>query len=252
MNIQIEKLILILIRITSFIALSPGFSFRGLPNTIKIAISFSLSIITYMVMPDIELATSLLSFFLLAIKESLLGLGLGYISQLVYGIIEMAGQLIDFQVGFSMASVYDPVLGKNASNYGRLYYWLAIGVFFLLDLHHRLIEAIIKSFEHIPLGHVGFQGLTAFNIIRLFSRVFELALNLAAPIIIVVLVTDVVLGIISRTVPQINVLMLGMPVKSMISFIVTMLILSWLINSIGNNLGLMPGYLERFIPLFTG
>lgn len=252
MNIQIEKLILILIRITAFIVLSPGFSFRGLPNTIKIAISFSLSIITYMIMPVIEINNSLLYLFILAIKETLFGLSLGYITQLIYGIIEMAGQLIDFQVGFSMASVYDPVLGKSVSNYGRVYYWLSISVFFLLDMHHKVIESLIKSFEYVPIGEIGFQGLTVLNIIKLFSKVFELALNLAAPIIIVVLVTDVVLGIISRTVPQINVLMLGMPVKSMISFIVTMLILSWLMNSIGNNLGLIPGYLERFILLFSG
>ncbi len=69
-------------------------------------------------------------FFILVIKETLFGLAIGYVTQLIYGIMEIAGQLIDFQVGFSMASVYDPSLGRNASNYGKMYYWLSICVFF--------------------------------------------------------------------------------------------------------------------------
>lgn len=250
MIIQLQKLILILIRITAFVVLCPGFSFKGLPNTVKIALSFSLSIIVYFALPDIEIIGGLLQFFLLTIRETLFGLALGYISQLIYGIMEIAGQLIDFQVGFSMGSVYDPSLGATASNYGKTYYWLSISIFFLLDIHHRVIDALIKSFEYVPITTASFQGLTVLNIINLFSRVFELALNLAAPIIIVVLVTDVVLGIISKTVPQINVLMLGMPMKSMISFFITMLMLSWLMKSIGNGLYLIPEYLENFIPLF--
>lgn len=250
MIIQLQKLLLILVRITAFIFLCPGFSFKGLPNTIKIALSFSLSIIIYMVIPEMEILNGTLYFFILIIKEVLFGLSLGYITQLVYGIIEMAGQLIDFQVGFSMASIFDPSMGTTASNYGKVYYWLSICIFFLLDMHHKVLESLLKSFEYIPIGTASFQGITILNILNLFSKSFELALNLAAPLIIVVLITDVVLGIISRTVPQINVLILGMPMKAMLSFFMTMLMLSWLMNAIGNNLHLIPGYLDSFIPLF--
>ncbi len=88
---------------------------------------------------------------------------------------------------------------------------------FLLDMHHKIIETLIKSFEYIPITTVGFDGFGVLSVITLFSKVFELAVNLAAPMIIVVLVIDAVLGIISKTVPQINVLMLGMPIKSMMS-----------------------------------
>lgn len=250
MIIQLEKLLLILVRITSFIFLCPGFSFSGLPNTVKIALSFSISIILYMILPEIGVISGLFHFVVLIIKETLFGIAMGYITQLVYGIMEIAGQLIDFQVGFSMASVYDPSMGTTASNYGKTYYWLSISIFFLLDMHHRVIETLIKSFEYIPIGTAGFQGLTVLSILNLFSRVFELAVNLAAPMIIVVLVTDVVLGIISRTVPQINVLMLGMPLKSMVSFFITILMLSWLMKTIGNGLYLIPEYMEKIIPLF--
>ena len=250
MIIQLQKLLLILIRITAFIVLCPGFSFKGIPNIFKIALSFGFSIIVYLTTPDVPIISDLLYFFILVIKETLFGLTIGYVTQLIYGIMEIAGQLIDFQVGFSMASVYDPSLGRNASNYGKMYYWLSICVFFLLDMHHKIIETLIKSFEYIPITTVGFDGFGVLSVITLFSKVFELAVNLAAPMIIVVLVIDAVLGIISKTVPQINVLMLGMPIKSMMSFILTMIMLSWLMASMGNRLGLIPGYLENFFKLF--
>jgi flagellar biosynthesis protein FliR len=150
-----------------------------------------------------------------------------------------------------MASVYDPSVGTTAANYGKMYYWISISVFFLLDMHHKVITALVKSFDYIPLNTVSFNNYNAKAIVSLFSEVFELALNLAIPIIIVVLVTDIILGIISKTVPQINVLMLGMPVKAMVSYIITLLTLSWLINSIGNTIQLIPENLEGFMNLFS-
>lgn len=249
MVIQLQKIILILVRITTFFVVCPGFSFKGLPNILKIALAASLSMMIYFVIPDIQVTEELLLFSMFAMKEALFGLAMGYVTKLIFSIIEIAGSLIDFQVGFSMASVFDASMGINASNYGKIYYWISISIFFLLDMHHKVLETLIKSFEYVPLTEMNISGLTIEAIIIIFSKVFELALNLAAPIIIVLLVTDIVLGIISRTVPQINVLMLGMPLKSMVSFLMTLATLSWLMNSIGNILGTIPEYLNGFMNL---
>lgn len=250
MVIQVQKLILILVRIASFIVVCPGFSFRGLPNIFKIALASSISVLVYITIPDLEILNGMFGFFILAIKESLFGLALGYVTNLVFAAMEIAGQLIDFQAGFSMASVYDPSIGINASNYGRLYYWMSICAFFLLDMHHKVISTLISSFEYVPLSMIAINGNSVEAIVRIFSRIFETAVNLAAPIIIVVLITDVILAVISRTVPQINVLMLGMPLKAMMSFLVAMISISWILKSMGNILQLIPGFLEGFINLF--
>lgn len=250
MVIQLQKIILILVRITAFFVVCPGFSFKGLPNILKIALAGILSIMVYMITPEIEVINELLFFSILAIKETVFGLSMGYVTNLIFTTMEIAGQLIDFQVGFSMASVYDASLGKTASNYGKIYYWLSICVFFILDMHHKLLETLIKSFEYVPLTKITLTGIRLDSIIYIFSKVFQLALSLAAPIIIVVLITDIVLGVISRTVPQINVLMLGMPLKSMVSFLISMVTITWLINSMGNIIQMIPGYLEGFIGLF--
>lgn len=250
MVIQLQKLILILVRITAFIVVCPGFSFKGLPNTLKIALSVSLSMMVYIMIPDIIATESLLLLFIWAIKETLFGLGIGYVTNLVFTTMEIAGQLVDFQVGFSMASVFDASLGMQASYYGKIYYWITISVFFLLNMHHIVLEALIKSFDYMPLTMVNIETFKVEGIVILFSNIFELALNLAAPIIIVVLITDIVLGVISRTVPQINVLMLGMPLKAMVGFVITMFTFSYLMNSITNIIEIMPEYMYKFMKLF--
>lgn len=250
MIIQLQKIFLIFLRITSFIVVTPAFSFKGLPNIYKVGLSSVLSFFAYMIVPEMAIESEMFSFFLLAIKETAFGLAIGFVTKLIFSAIETAGHLIDFQVGFSMGSVYDPSLGVQASNYGILYYWMAICALFLLDLHHLLIAAIIKSFQLVPLSTINIDGLSVDAVLSIFSKVFELGLNLAAPMIIVVLITDVVLAVISRTVPQINVLILGMPLKAMVSFVAAMVSISWILSSMGNILKLIPQYLEGFVRLF--
>lgn len=250
MTFQLQKLILIFMRISAFIVICPGFSFKGLSNIFKVGLAISLSLMINSIIPEIATTENMFVFFLLNVKETLFGLTLGFVTNLIFSTIEIAGNLVDFQVGFSMASVFDPSIGSTASNYGKMYYWMSISVFFLLDMHHKVISTLIKSFEYIPVSTVYINNFQTKVIVNLFIQVFELALNLAVPIIVVVLVTDIVLGIISKTVPQINVLMLGMPMKAMVSFFVTMLTLSWLINSMGNIIQLIPDNLEGFMNLF--
>lgn len=251
MSIQLHKIVLIFIRLTSFIVICPGFSFKGLPNILKVSLSMGISVLIYMVLPEMSSISSIYLFFFLTIKEVLFGLTIGYITNLIFSTIEIAGQLIDFQAGFSMASVFDPNAGSPLANYGKIFYWLSISVFFLTNMHHKIIETIIKSFEYVPLTTSQINTMTVEGILSLFAKIFELSLNLAAPIIIVLLLTDIVFGMISRTIPQINVFMLGMPLKAMISFFIMMLILSWLINSIGNIIGLIPDYLRNFFKIMS-
>ena len=246
----IYKFVLVLVRITSFIVVCPGFSYRGLSNIFKVSLSMVLSFLIINTVSDMEVYENIYYLFFMAIEEALLGLAMGYITKLVFAVIEIAGQMVDFQVGFSMASIYDPAIGINASNYGRVYYWLSICIFLILDLHYRVLWSMINSFKVIPIGNVRFIGGVTEGVVKIFALSFELALNLAAPLIIVVLITDIVLGVISKTVPQINVLMLGIPFKTMISFFTTLIMLSWLIGRMGKIISLTPNYLEDFLKLF--
>jgi flagellar biosynthetic protein FliR len=184
------------------------------------------------------------------IKEVLFGMAMGYLSQLVFTGVEIAGQLIDFQVGFSMAQAYDPTLQIASSQYGKTYYWLTIAVFFGLDLHHRLITALLLSFRIVPLGSVVIQGTTVEGIVKLFSQMMVMAVNLAAPMIIALLLVDLVLGVISRSIPQINILMMSLSMKTAISFVVFLLLLPNVLSYLGKHLPDTVRYLQEFIESF--
>lgn len=251
MIIQLQKLLLILIRITTFISQVPGFSFKGVPNIFKVGLSLSFSLIVYVNTPEFITVDSLLFFFMLIIKEILIGMFLGLIVTLIFGAIEIAGQFVDFQSGFSMGSIFDPSMGKQASYYGRIYYWMSLSLFFILNLHIGVIESIIKSFNYIPIGDINFVTQDIKGLINLFVNTFEIAFNLAAPMVILVLITDIVLGIISKSVPQINVLMLGMPIKALVGYMLTFAMLAWLINNIADIILTLPSYINRFISTFN-
>jgi flagellar biosynthetic protein FliR len=134
-----------------------------------------------------------------------------------------------------------------SSQYGKAYYWLSLAIVFVLDLHHFLIKGMLLSFQLIPLGALPIQGSTVEGIIKLFVGTFEMAVNLAAPLVVGVLVIDVVLGVISRTIPSLNVLMLGMPIKNAVSFALFLLVLPNLVSYLGKKLPEALSFLQEFI-----
>lgn len=247
MNSMLITFILIFARISSFMVTSPGFSLKQAPIVLKVGLSFFLSVIVYSMIPEKVGAANLIIFSFLVIKEILVGIALGFVVQLIFSSIEMAGQLIDFQVGFSMGSVYDPSVGIQASNYGRLYYWIALVLFFLSDMHHIVLQNLINSFQMVPLNEAGFMGNTVEGIIRLFIEMFQVSFMLAAPVVLVAFVTDCVLGIVSRSVPQINVLMLGMPMKILVSFIFILLFLPNFMQLVTNIFPEIDRYMKEFL-----
>lgn len=217
--------IFVFIRITAFMVISPVFSQKGIPALSKVIISAALMLVTVPLVPYFEPIDNLFIFALVVWKEVLFGLAMGFLSQLVFTGVEIAGQFIDFQVGFSMAQAYDPTFQIMSSQYGKLYYWLTIMVVFITNLHHYLIKGLIDSFHLVPIGAASIPGVTVEGVIKLFALTFEMAVHLAAPLVISAIVIDIVLGILSRTIPQINVLMMGMPMKSAFSFIVFLLLI---------------------------
>lgn len=244
--------LLILMRVSAFIFVCPGFSFTGLPNLVKIALAAGISIGVYTAVPMVATIDSIIAFFFVGLKEVLVGFAIGYICQLFFSAIEMAGKLVDFQVGFSMGEVYDPSLGINVSNYGKVFYWISMCVFFFTDLHHVVIKTLIRSFDYMPLESMELGTFGVEGIVTLFGLISELALNLALPLMITSLIAEVVLGLISRTVPQINVLILGMPLKVLVSLVVTLTVLIPIAESIGDIMPMMVKYMNEFLRSLPG
>lgn len=247
MNVNFQYFLLVLIRISSFVWISPGFSHKGLPQLMKLTISAGMSMVVYGAMPLTFESLTMGMFVISILKEILVGVAIGYITLLFFSGIEMAGSFVDFQVGFSMAMAYDPSLGVNVSYYGRVYYWIAMMIFFLTNMHHAVIRTVVRSFQYIPINQMEFSYLGVDGIVELFGYVFEIALNLAFPMIVVALMAEITLALLSRTVPQINVLILGMPLKILLSIGFIFFFLPFLFDGIGDVFSEMVTALEEFI-----
>lgn len=244
---NIEILILMACRMTAFIALCPVFSYRGFPNLAKVIVGVSLIIAAFPTINQFTVITSSLVFGLTIIKEVLFGIAMGYLTQLVFSAVQMAGSMIDFQAGFTMAQAYDPTFQVLESQFGKLYYWLAISVIFLLNLHQRLILGVITSFNLVPLGVPHFTGADVGGMMTVFGRSFAMALNLAAPLVVGTLMIDLLLGVLSRSIPQINVLMLSLPIKTLIVFAGMMLLLPNVLSALGQYLPQMVTLMQQLI-----
>lgn len=244
---QVQLGLFIFIRITAFMVISPVFSQKGIPNVTKMIISAALMLVVLPSVTDFQPVENLFLFALVIWKEVLFGLAMGFLSQLVFTGVEMAGQIIDFQVGFSMAQAFDPTFAMMSSQYGKLYYWLTLMMVFLTNLHHYLIKGVIDSFQIVPIGAATMAGTTVEGVVKLFALTFEMALHLAAPLVISAVIIDLLLGMLSRTIPQINVLMMGMPMKTSVSFIMFLLVLP---NTLEYLVKIVPKsiqYMDEFI-----
>jgi len=250
LTLQVQAFLYIVARITSFIMVVPGFSHKSMPNTAKISLSLILSFMVYTSIPEILVQEEMILFMLAMVREVVIGLAMGYVAKLIFSAVEMAGQLIDFQVGYSMGAIYDPSSGATSSYYGRLFYWMSIMVFFMLNLHHTMLLSLMDSFKVALPGQVGFREINLEAILYLFSNSFRIAFSIAAPMLVVLLVTDIVMGLINRSVPQINVFMLGMPLKSLLGMVMFLFLAGSFMNHAGKTLALMTEYVSKVVEMF--
>ncbi|GAB2563411.1 flagellar biosynthetic protein FliR [Gracilibacillus alcaliphilus] len=213
---QLPAFILILIRIMAFLATVPIFSYRNIPAQLKIGVGFFIAWVTFYALDIPELAVDGM-FLLLALKEALIGLMLGLLAFLILTAIQIAGGFIDFQMGFAIANVVDPQTGAQSPIIGQYFYTIAILFLLTVDAHHLFLNGVMYSFEALQLD----QPIQLDNpefILQVFSQMFLMAFQLALPIVGCLFLVDVALGMIARTVPQLNVFVVGLPLKILVSF----------------------------------
>lgn len=213
--------LLIFIRITSFFVTVPLFSYRNIPNTHKVGLAFFLSYIMFLSMEHPTLAIDE-TYFMLVLKEILVGLLIGLAAFMIMAAIQIAGGFIDFQMGFAIANVIDPQTGAQSPIMGQYLYTFALLLLLAVDAHHLLLDGIFYSYKIIPLEQawlpLGSERLVEF-IAKTFNSMFIIAFQMSIPIVGCLFLVDVALGITARTVPQLNIFVVGLPVKILVSFL---------------------------------
>ena len=221
---NLSLFLLILSRWAGMIMLAPVFGARGVPGLVRLGLAASLSVIVYPLIsaakPSIPI--ELLPYVAVVIKEVLVGLVIGFVVYTMTAVLQGAGQLIDFQMGFTIGAAIDPVYGVQSPMMGNFQIVLATMLLLATNSHHYLIAAMVKSYAYIPINPSTLPSHFTFYA-QLVAHVFALAIQMALPVFGALLVSDVGVGLLSRTVPQLNIFSVVFPVKIIFGFIILFL-----------------------------
>lgn len=236
----ITKLALLLVRPGFLVISAPVFGGAYAPTVLKVGL---IALVGVAMIPLVPLPESLapLDLSLVVLRESLIGLSLGFAARVLVAGAEFAGQLAGFQLGFSYASLVDPQSGVRNGILSALYGSVAIIVFFGIDAHHDLLRALARSYEFLPVGKGLVGDALATFVARLLGLTFVLGAQLAAPVVIVLLVAELTLGLLSRAAPMLNLMAQGFPIRLLVGLLALAAMIRVLPGVIG---GAVPRALE--------
>ncbi len=219
---NIDSLMLIAARIVGISVLMPILSSRGFPNIGKIGFLFFISMLIFTAKFDenlnVEYANSFIGFAMVLIQEFMIGYILGFSVYFMTSSIYFAGQLLDFQLGFSMVSIFDPISQMQLPVSGNILSLMVSTLMIITGAVNVFLDALFYSYDKVPIGMV---DLSQFNtIMQLLSNAmvffFSFGLRVAIPIVGTILIIDIALGLLVKASPQMNVFVVGMPIKVLI------------------------------------
>ncbi len=213
--IEFRTYMLVLLRISILLFMFPVFSSKVFPNNLKLGFALVVSLLFYSVV-DINVERfpmSVPATGLLILAEAMIGLTIGLCLRLFFGSVQLAGQIIGFQMGFAMINVVDPQTGTNVSIMDQLGYWVCVVVFLLLNGHHIMFLAVIDSFKLVPIGFFMMQEAMMVKFLDLGAQLFLLAIKMGAPVIASLAFVSMGFGLVAKFSPQMNVMIVAFPLK---------------------------------------
>ncbi len=215
--------LLIFTRISSFFVTAPLFAYRTIPVMQRLIIALMMAMVLAPTIPLDEPLAIDATYIMLILREVTVGLSLGIVAFMILSVVQIAGGFIDFQMGFAIANVIDPQTGAQSPLIGQFFNALALLLLLSLDGHHLMLDGLFYSYSFIPIDQLNLAfGSAAFGewIVKLFALLFATAFQMAIPIVATLFLVDLALGITARTVPQLNIFVVGFPIKITVSFLV--------------------------------
>ena len=244
-------LFLIFLRISSYFTATQIFFPSGTPIMFKVSFSMILS---YGMISGIDYTTALnidsnymIAFY--AVSEIMTGIILGYITNLIFQAAKFAGGWMDVHAGFSMVTVLDPATQTSSTLLGNLSYFIALVFFFMINGQQLVVRLIHESLSIVPLGQTIVYQETVLGVAETIVDFFTLGVKIAIPVIIIIVMTDICLGLISRTVPTIPILIFGMPIKNILGFVTFIIIMPIMLKLIGNAIYELPDIFNKIFKL---
>ena len=220
--------LLLLTRITGIFIISPFFGSQNIPITMRVATAMTIAVVIFPVVDQhtiVEAPTSVLSYGLSVLSELFIGWLIGLVSYVALISISMAGKIMDLQVGYAMVQVMDPTSGQQNALIGSFLYNLAVIIFLVTDGHHFLLSGLVESFQMIPITGLNLDTDIVDLMVDFTNGIFVSGMKVAIPVTFAILLTNVGLGILARTMPQLNIFVVGVPMHLVIgTFVLAMLI----------------------------
>ncbi len=217
---EVVAFILLFFRFGALFLAAPIFSHTTIPIQVKAAMAFFFSVIFFSFVPPLSIPLTVSSVILAILGELFFGFAIGLALQLAYNVITFAGGVISFMMGFSMATAIDPQNGVSMPIVSQFLSLLGLMILFSLDLHHWLIIYISHSLSAVPLGGFLLTKDIVHYILSAVANMFMVGFMIAFPIIALSLLADVIFGMLMKTMPQFNLLVIGFPIKIMVSFVI--------------------------------
>lgn len=237
--------ILTFIRISLIVFLLPFFGGESIPMQVKACICL---VLTMAVWPRLSLyigdtAPHPLGLAIIIFSELVLGLLLGLCVQFVFAAVQTGGEMLGFQMGFTMVAIIDPLSGARISVTSQVLYMVTMLIFLVFNGHLYLLQALAESFDLIPPGGLVVTSSVTSTVIRLSGDMFILALKIASPVLVALFMVELTLALMGRAAPQMNLMTLGFPIKISVGFF----FLSFLFTVMS---GRMQSFIVEMGPLF--
>ncbi len=212
---RIEAFLLVFVRLSAFLMTAPVFSNRTIPVRLRVLAGLAFAFALLPLVPPLASASTLtaLGLTIMIANEVLLGVILGFVASALLFAVQIGGELLGLQIGFGVGSIIDPRTESQSVVTTEFLYLLFVLVFLTLNGHHLLFRALVATLEKAPLGEFRLTAPMIDMLAHELSTIFAAAFRVGAPVMAFLFVTSVALGIISRTMPQMNVFVIGFPIK---------------------------------------
>ena len=219
---QFQIFMLVLIRMNAMFVVAPFFSSDVIPFRVRAIVSFlvTLIIVPAIVTKGYYIPENMGEYFLMAIREVVIGLYIGFLVALTFSAFQLGAQFFALQMGFGMSEVMDPISQISIPVLGQLFNLIALLVFLVFGFHHLLIHAVHSSYELAPIISLDAEviGKLFQFMIHSFSGMFIIALKISLPIVGTLFLLTISMGVLAKAAPQMNILMLGLPINVTVSF----------------------------------
>lgn len=233
---QLQLFFLVFIRLGAIVAFLPVFNSKTIPILFKIGLTFAISFIIFpmLKLPLIEDSINPIGFGLSIAAEVILGIMIGFIIKIMLAGFQMAGQLAGYQMGMALANVMDPSTSEQVPLLAQFNNLLALMVLLAVNAHHYFIRVIVESFTLLqPLG-MNLHNAVFRDLIYLAGNIFVIAIKVGAPVVVALLLVSVAFGLVARTVPQMNVFIVAMPLKIAVGILFVGLSLPFIVEYMGH------------------